>query len=618
MAENLSGMKRTHYLGDVNESMIGESINVMGFINKRRDLGKLIFIAMRDRTGILQATIDGEKAAAELFKKAETVRGEYVIAVQGIVRARNEKDINPNMKTGKVEIEVLELRILSEASVPPFQVADTGVAIDMRLKYRYLDLRRPELQRNLFMRHKASQSVRNFLTNEGFIDVETPMLTKSTPEGARDYLVPSRIHQGKFYALPQSPQIFKQLLMVSGFDKYYQITKCFRDEDLRADRQPEFTQIDIEMSFVDIEDIIEVNERLMKAVFEDVLGEEAETPFTRITYNEAMVRFGSDKPDMRFGLELADISSIVIGSEFNAFENALRSGGSVRGISVPGGGSMPRKQIDSLVEHSKTYGANGLAWISITEAGELKTSLSKFFSEVKLTEIKNAFEAKNGDIIFLCAGETDVVLTALGAVRIELAKRMELMDSSEYNFVWVTEWPLLEWSEDDKRFYAKHHPFTSPMDEDIEILNSGTVEELKKARAKAYDLVINGHEVGGGSLRIYDRQVQEKMFEVLGFSSKEAYERFGFLLDAFRYGVPPHGGIAYGLDRLIMLLTGEDAIKDVIAFPKVNDASCPMTSAPSEVDPKQLKELGIELTEPECERIQDLGFGGIIPRVIKE
>ncbi|MCL2873475.1 MAG: aspartate--tRNA ligase [Defluviitaleaceae bacterium] len=597
MSENLSGMKRTHYLGDVNESMIGDTVTVMGFINKRRDLGKLIFIAMRDRTGILQVTIDGDKASDELFKKAETVRGEYVIAVKGIVCARNEKDINPNMKTGKVELEVLELRILSEAAVPPFQVADTGVAIDMRLKYRYIDLRRPELQRNLFLRHKASQSVRNFLSDEGFIDVETPMLTKSTPEGARDYLVPSRIHQGKFYALPQSPQIFKQLLMVSGFDRYYQIVKCFRDEDLRADRQPEFTQIDIEMSFVDIEDIIEVNERLMKTLFKDVLNLEIKTPFPRITFNEAMERFGSDKPDMRFGLEIVDISDIVKGSEFNAFENAITSGGSVRGINATGAGNMPRKQIDSLVEHSKTYGANGLAWITITEKGEFKTSLSKFFDDAKLIEIKNAFGAKNGDTIFLCAAKTDVVLTALGAVRLEFAKRLELVKQDEYNFVWVTEWPLLEWSEEDNRFYAKHHPFTSPMDEDVELLKAGSVEDRIKIRAKAYDLVLNGNEIGGGSLRIYNSQIQEKMFEVLGFSKEEAHERFGFMLDAFRYGVPPHGGIAFGFDRLVMLLTGEEAIKDVIAFPKVNDASCPMTDAPNVVDIKQLDELGIAVKE---------------------
>ena len=597
MSENLSGLKRTHYLTDVNESIIGETVTVMGFINKRRDLGKLIFIALRDRTGILQVTIDGDKASGELFKKAETVRGEYVVAVRGLVRARNEKDVNQNMKTGKVELEVLELRILSEAAVPPFQVADTGVAIDMRLKYRYLDLRRPELQRNLLMRHKASQSVRNFLSNEGFIDVETPMLTKSTPEGARDYLVPSRIHLRKFYALPQSPQIFKQLLMVSGFDKYFQIVKCFRDEDLRADRQPEFTQIDIEMSFVDTEDIIEVNEKLMKTLFYDVLGVEVKTLFPRITYNDAMERFGSDKPDMRFGLEIVDVTDVVKGSEFGVFENVINSGGSVRGINAAGAGAMPRKQIDSIIEHSKAYGSNGLAWITITETGEFKTTLSKFFDEARLTQIKEAFDAKNGDIIFLCAAKTDIVLNSLGAVRIELAKRLELINNDEFNFVWVTEWPLLEWSEEDNRFYAKHHPFTSPMDEDLELLNSESVSDRIKVRAKAYDLVLNGHEIGGGSIRIYNRQIQERMFEVLGFSKEDAYERFGFLLDAFRYGVPPHGGIAYGFDRLVMILTGEEGIKDVIAFPKVNDASCPMTDAPNVVDAKQLDELGIALKE---------------------
>jgi len=447
------------------------------------------------------------------------------------------------------------------------------------------------------MRHKASQSVRNFLSNEGFIDVETPMLTKSTPEGARDYLVPSRIHLRKFYALPQSPQIFKQLLMVSGFDKYFQIVKCFRDEDLRADRQPEFTQIDIEMSFVDTEDIIEVNEKLMKTLFYDVLGVEVKTLFPRITYNDAMERFGSDKPDMRFGLEIVDVTDVVKGSEFGVFENVINSGGSVRGINAAGAGAMPRKQIDSIIEHSKAYGSNGLAWITITETGEFKTTLSKFFDEARLTQIKEAFDAKNGDIIFLCAAKTDIVLNSLGAVRIELAKRLELINNDEFNFVWVTEWPLLEWSEEDNRFYAKHHPFTSPMDEDLELLNSESVSDRIKVRAKAYDLVLNGHEIGGGSIRIYNRQIQERMFEVLGFSKEDAYERFGFLLDAFRYGVPPHGGIAYGFDRLVMILTGEEGIKDVIAFPKVNDASCPMTDAPNVVDAKQLDELGIALKE---------------------
>ncbi len=584
-------MKRTHYCTEVNETLVSKEVVVMGWINKRRDLGKLIFIALRDRTGILQATIDGNKVSEDLFKKAETLRGEYVIAVKGIVRLRGEKDINSNMKTGKIEIEVLELEKLSEADVPPFQVADVGVSNDLRLKYRYLDLRRKELQDNLFLRHKISQTVRNFLCDNGFIEVETPFLTKSTPEGARDYLVPSREYPGSFYALPQSPQIFKQLLMISGFDRYFQIVKCFRDEDLRADRQPEFTQIDMELSFMDVDDIIELNENLLKTLFKQTLDIEIKTPFPRISYNEAMERFGTDKPDMRFGLELVNISSIVSGSEFRAFQDAIENGGSVRGINAKGCGNFPRKQIDALVELSKSYNAKGLAWITITEEGKYKTTLSKFFTEEKLSEIVAGFNGEAGDLILICAdSKNDTVFLALGEVRLHLSKKLSLTKQDDYNLLWVTEFPLLEWSEEDNRFFAKHHPFTSPMDEDIELLD----ENPKTVRAKAYDIVLNGSEIGGGSVRIFNRELQKKMFNVLGFSEEDAKERFGFFLDAFKYGTPPHGGIAYGLDRIAMILTGAESIRDVIAFPKVKDASCPMTDAPSVVDEKQLKELGLK------------------------
>ncbi len=593
MIETLRGLKRSHYCGHVNETMLGETVTVMGFINKRRDLGKLIFIALRDRTGLVQVTVDGNKAPEELFKKAEMLRGEYVIAAKGVVMARSEKDINPNMKTGKIEIEVKELRLLSEADVPPFQVADVGVANDLRLKYRYLDLRRPELQANLFLRHKTAITVRNFLTEQGFIEVETPVLTKSTPEGARDYIVPSRIYPGNFYALPQSPQIFKQLLMVAGFDRYFQIVKCFRDEDLRADRQPEFTQIDMELSFVEVEDIIGIIESLMQRILKDVMDVELQTPFIQMTYRDAMERFGSDKPDMRFGMELKNISDIVKGSEFKAFEDVITSGGSVRGINATGCGNMPRKQIDSLVELAKGYKAKGLAWITITEQGEYKTSLSKFFDNSKLDEIKAAFDGKPNDLILLCADKNDIVLEALGAVRLEMGKRLSLMKPDDYRFLWVTEFPLFEWSEDDNRFYAKHHPFTAPMDEDLELLDTNPIE----VRAKAYDIVLNGSELGSGSIRIFSREVQEKMFSVLGFTKDEAYERFGFLLDAFKYGVPPHGGLACGLDRIVMILTGAESIRDVIAFPKVKDASCPMTDAPSLVEESLLKELGLNIVE---------------------
>jgi aspartyl-tRNA synthetase len=591
--ENMRGLKRTHYCTDIDENIINQEVVIMGWVNKRRDLGQLIFITLRDRTGVVQTIIDTNQVSKEIFCRAETIRGEYVLAIKGVVKARNNKDINLDMKTGKIEIEVLELKILSEALVPPFQIADVGVNNDMKLKYRYLDLRRPELQRNLILRNKASLSVRQFLNDEGFIEVETPILTKSTPEGARDYLVPSRVYPGNFYALPQSPQIFKQLLMVSGIDRYYQIAKCFRDEDLRADRQPEFTQIDIELSFVDMEDIININERLMSKIFKDVLDIQIQTPFLRMTYKEAMERFGSDKPDIRFGMELVNVSNVVKGSDFAVFENALTNGGSVRGINVVGSATMPRKKIDSLVDFVKDYKAKGLAWINVMEDGTIKSTITKFFDENKINEIVKAFEAKPGDLILLCADKDEVVFNSLGALRCELAKRLELTRNEDFKFLWVTEFPMFEWSEEDNRLYAKHHPFTAPMEEDIKLLDSNPIE----AKALAYDMVLNGTELGGGSIRIYQSELQEKMFKLLGFTEDEAKEQFGFMMDAFKYGAPPHGGIAFGLDRIIMLLTGAESIRDVIAFPKVKDASCPMTNAPDTVLPNQLEQLGLLVKE---------------------
>ena len=561
----------------------------MGWVKRRRVLSQLTFILLRDRTGVVQAVIDETTADSEIVKKEKSIRSEYVVAIRGHVQLRDEININEDMKTGKVEISVDELRILSESETTPFPIEDTvNVNTELRLKYRYLDLRRNVVAKNIIARHEICRIVRNFLSDEGFIEIETPQLTKSTPEGARDYLVPSRVHQGNFYALPQSPQLFKQLLMVSGFDKYFQITKCFRDEDLRADRQPEFTQIDMELSFVDTEDVIEVNERLIKKVFKEIKGIDIKIPFERMPYCEAMERFGSDKPDVRFGLELKNITDIVNGSDFQVFQNAIDAGGSVRGINAEGLGSLPRKQIDLLVETAKTYGAKGLAWISVIDDG-YKTTLSKFFDNDKLKEIADMFNAKTGDLILICADKNQIVFDALGALRIEAAKRLDLIKSDDYKFLWVTEFPLLEWSEEENRFTAKHHPFTSPMDEDLDILETNP----EKVRAKAYDMVLNGCELGGGSIRIYDRDIQERMFKALGFTKEDAQERFGFLLNAFKYGAPPHGGLAFGLDRIVMLITGSESIRDVIAFPKVKDASCLLTLAPNVVDKKQLDELGI-------------------------
>ena len=598
MSEALTGLKRTCMCANVSEAMIGQEVTVMGWVQRRRDLGQLIFIALRDKTGLVQIAIDENTAEKELFAKAETVRSEYVLAVRGLVAARTEGNINPNMKTGKIEIIAKELRILSDSETTPFQIEDNiTVKDDLRLKYRYLDLRRPSQLNNLVLRHKVVQVMRNFLDQENFLEIETPILGKSTPEGARDYLVPSRVHPGNFYGLPQSPQLYKQLLMVSGMDRYYQIAKCFRDEDLRADRQPEFTQVDMELSFVDIEDIMDINERMMQKVFKDLMNVDIQLPLPRMTYAEAMERFGSDKPDVRFGMELKNISDVVRGTEFVVFKSALEAGGSVRAINAKGCGSFPRKKIDSLVEFVKTYRAKGLAWIAINEDGTLKSQIAKFFTPEKLQEIVDAMEGQPGDLILICADQNKVVFDSLGALRLELSKMLELTRPDDFAFLWITEFPMLEWDEEENRFVAVHHPFTAPMDEDLELIdtNPGAV------RAKAYDIVLNGYELGGGSIRIHRREIQQKMFELLGFTQEDAQERFGFLLDAFKYGVPPHGGLAFGLDRIIMLMSGATSIRDVIAFPKVKDASCPMTAAPGLVEEKQLDELGIAIKVVETE-----------------
>mgnify|MGYP000011099243 FL=1 len=596
MGEALTGLKRSCMCCDVNESMIGQEVTVMGWVQRRRDLGQLIFIALRDKTGLVQIAIDGNTAEKDLFAKAETVRSEYVLAVKGLVAAREDGNINPNMKTGKIEIIAKELRILSESETTPFQIEDNiTVKDDLRLKYRYLDLRRPSQLKNLVLRHKVVQVMRNFLDKEGFLEIETPVLGKSTPEGARDYLVPSRVHPGNFYGLPQSPQLYKQLLMVSGMDRYYQVAKCFRDEDLRADRQPEFTQVDMELSFVEIEDIMDINERMMQKVFKDLMNVDIKLPLPRMTYAEAMERFGSDKPDVRFGMELKNISDVVAGTDFVVFKSALENGGSVRAINAKGCGSFPRKKIDSLVEFVKTYKAKGLAWIVVNADGTIKSQIAKFFTPEKLQEIVDAMDGQPGDLILICADKDKVVFDSLGALRVELSKMLELTKPDDFAFLWITEFPMLEWDEEENRYVAVHHPFTAPMDEDLELIdtNPGAV------RAKAYDIVLNGYELGGGSIRIHRRDIQKKMFELLGFSDEDAQERFGFLLDAFKYGVPPHGGLAFGLDRIIMLMSNAPSIRDVIAFPKVKDASCPMTDAPGVVDEKQLDELGIAIKETE-------------------
>lgn len=595
MAESMKGLHRSHRCTEVSNKNIGEEVTVMGWVQKRRNLGSLIFIDLRDRSGLLQIVFDENDVMKEGFEKAETLRSEFVIAVKGLVTKRGGA-VNENLATGDIEIRATELRILSEALTPPFPIED-GITTkdDLRLKYRYLDLRRPELQKNLIMRSKTATLVRTFLDEEGFLEIETPMLTKSTPEGARDYLVPSRVHPGNFYALPQSPQLFKQLLMCSGYDRYFQIVKCFRDEDLRADRQPEFTQIDMELSFVDVDDVIDVNERLLAKMFKEILDVEITLPIQRMTWQEAMDRFGSDKPDTRFGMELKDVSDVVKGCGFGVFTGALENGGTVRGINAEGQGAMPRKKIDALVEVAKTYGAKGLAYLAINEDGTYKSSFSKFMTEEELSALVKAMDGKAGDLLLFAADKNSVVWAALGALRLHIAEELGLLDKNQFNFLWITEFPLLEWNDEQERFVAMHHPFTMPMDEDLPLLDT----DPGKVRAKAYDIVLNGTEIGGGSVRIYQSDVQEKMFEVLGFSKEEAYDRFGFLLNAFKYGVPPHAGLAYGLDRLIMLMAKEESIRDVIAFPKIKDASCLMTDAPNVVDGKQLEELAIELSKVE-------------------
>ena len=595
MAESMQGLHRSHRCTEVNNTMIGEEVTLMGWVQKRRNLGSLIFIDLRDRSGMMQVVFDEPVIGSEGFAKAGTLRNEYVVAIVGKVQKRSAA-VNENLKTGDIEVFATELRVLSEAQTPPFPI-ESGIQTkeELRLKYRYLDLRRPDLQRNLMMRSKVMGVIRAFLQDEGFLEIETPILQKSTPEGARDYLVPSRVHPGSFYALPQSPQLFKQLLMCSGYDRYFQIAKCFRDEDLRADRQPEFTQVDMEMSFVDMEDVLDVNERLIARVFKDTLGVEVPLPLKRMTWQEAMDRFGSDKPDVRFGMELVDVSEVVKGCGFGVFTGALENGGSVRGINVKGQGAMSRKKIDKLVDHAKGCGAKGLAYLVINEDGTYKSSFAKFMTEEEMAALVAAMDGQPGDLLLFAADRNKVVWEVLGSLRLQLGKEFNLYDPNEFAFLWVVDFPQFEWSDDQNRYVAMHHPFTMPYEEDLDKLTT----DPGAVRAKAYDIVLNGCELGGGSIRIYQSDVQEKMFNALGFTNEEAHERFGFLLDAFSYGVPPHAGLAFGLDRMIMLMMHAESIRDVIAFPKVKDASCLMTEAPTPVDKTQLDELGLELEEQE-------------------
>lgn len=597
MAESMKGLKRTHRCTEVTKAQIGETVTLMGWVQKSRNKGGIIFVDLRDRSGIMQLIFENGSISEKGFEKAAKLRSEFVIAVTGVVEARSGA-VNENLKTGEIEIRANDLRILSEAETPPFPIEENSkTKEELRLKYRFLDLRRPDIQRNLIMKSKVSTLTRQFMAQEGFLEIETPMLTKSTPEGARDYLVPSRVHPGNFYALPQSPQLFKQLLMCSGYDRYIQIARCFRDEDLRADRQPEFTQIDMELSFVDVDDVIDVNERLLAYLFKEVLDVEVPLPIQRMPWQEAMDRFGSDKPDLRFGMELQNVSEVVKGCEFAVFKNALENGGSVRGINAKGQGTMPRKKIDKLVDFAKDYGAKGLAYVAIQPDGTVKSSFAKFMKEEEMDALIKAMDGEAGDLLLFAADKNKVVWDVLGALRLELARQMELLDNSEYRFVWITEFPLLEWSEEENRFKAMHHPFTMPMEEDLPYIDS----DPGRVRAKAYDIVLNGTEIGGGSVRIHQNDIQEKMFEALGFTKEQAYEQFGFLLTAFKYGVPPHAGLAYGLDRLVMLMAKQESIRDVIAFPKVKDASCLMSEAPNVVDEKQLEELGIAIRKQEEE-----------------
>lgn len=595
MAESMKGLKRSHRCTELSAKDAKSQVTIMGWVQKRRNLGSLIFVDLRDRSGLLQIVFDEKDIGTDGFEKAGKLRSEFVIAVVGRVELR-EGAVNENLATGEIEIRATQLRILSESETPPFPIEeDIKTKDELRLKYRFLDLRRPNLQRNLMLRSKVANSARQFLADEGFLEIETPILIKSTPEGARDYLVPSRIHPGHFYALPQSPQLFKQLLMCSGYDRYFQIAKCFRDEDLRADRQPEFTQIDMELSFVDIDDVIDVNERLLAKIFKDAVGIDVPLPIPRMTWKEAMDRFGSDKPDTRFGMELKDVSELVKDCGFGVFTGALANGGSVRGINANGQGHMPRKKIDALVEFAKGYGAKGLAYLVINDDGSYKSSFAKFMTEEELSAIVNALEGKPGDLLLFAADKNKIVWNVLGALRLEIAKNLGLLKKDEFKFLWITEFPLLEYSEEEGRYMAMHHPFTMPMEEDLDKIDT----DPGAVRAKAYDITLNGNEIGGGSVRIHQDDIQSKMFEVLGFTKEQAEDQFGFLLTAFKYGVPPHAGLAYGLDRLVMLMAGEDSIREVIAFPKVKDASCLMTGAPGTVDEQQLKELELKITAEE-------------------
>ena len=597
MAESMVGIKRSHRCTEVTTANIGQDVTVMGWVQKSRNKGGIIFVDLRDRSGILQIIFEESDCGAENFAKAEKLRSEFVIAVTGRVEARSGA-VNPNLATGAIEVRAKSMRVLSESETPPFPIEENSkTKEELRLKYRFLDLRRPDLQRNMMVRSRVATLTRAFLADEGFLEIETPTLIKSTPEGARDYLVPSRVHPGSLYALPQSPQLFKQLLMCSGYDRYFQIARCYRDEDLRADRQPEFTQIDMELSFVDVDEVLDVNERLLQKLFKEICDYDLPLPLPRMTWQEAMDRFGSDKPDLRFSMELQDVSDVVKGCEFAVFKNALENGGSVRGINAEGQGHMPRKKIDALVEYAKGFGAKGLAYVAINEDGSLKSSFAKFMTEEEMGALVAAMGGKPGDLLLFAADRNKVVYDVLGNLRLELARQLDLLKKDDFKFLWVTEFPLLEYSEEEGRFVAMHHPFTMPMDEDLQYIDS----DPGRVRAKAYDIVLNGVEMGGGSVRIHQGDVQSKMFEVLGFTPERANDQFGFLLEAFKYGVPPHAGLAYGFDRMVMLMVGADSIRDVIAFPKVKDASCLMTEAPTPVDPAQLKELGIEVAETEEE-----------------
>ena len=595
MAESMVGLKRTHRCTEVTTAHIGQEVTVMGWVQKSRNKGGIIFVDLRDRSGILQIIFEENDCGAENFAKAEKLRSEFVVAVTGRVEARSGA-VNTNLATGAIEIRANSMRILSESETPPFPIEENSkTKEELRLKYRFLDLRRPDIQKNLMIRSQVATLTRAFLASEGFLEIETPTLIKSTPEGARDYLVPSRVHPGSFYALPQSPQLFKQLLMCSGYDRYFQLARCYRDEDLRADRQPEFTQIDMELSFVDVDDVLDVNERLLKKLFKEICNFDVQLPIPRMTWQEAMDRFGSDKPDLRFGMELKNVSEAVKGCEFAVFKGALENGGSVRGINAQGQGHMPRKKIDALVEYAKGFGAKGLAYVAISEDGTFKSSFAKFMKDEEMNALIKVMDGKPGDLLLFAADRDKVVFDVLGNLRLELARQLDLLKKDDFKFLWVTEFPLLEYSEEEDRYVAMHHPFTMPMDEDIQYIDS----DPGRVRAKAYDIVLNGVEMGGGSVRIHQADIQSKMFEVLGFTPERAGEQFGFLLEAFKYGVPPHAGLAYGLDRVVMLMVGADSIRDVIAFPKVKDASCLMTEAPGQVDDKQLEELHIAVAAEE-------------------